>query len=358
MVTPIVADDESSEHFPLVTKEGWQRFVDEPSIAPDLIPVRDLKILSSHHLSAYDEARLDYHARLVVVATPTVRHVFTTGRRLVLLNRHQISGRRGLIVTGQAGTGKTTSITQLGRSHELLVRQRLGPAAAKGRLPVVYVTVPPKATPKMLAIEFARFLGLPVFRSDTQTDITNAVCDLLIKLRVELALVDEIHNISLATRAGAEASDQLKYLSERIPATFVLAGIDVAASGLFTGVRGKQIAGRYTVADTHPFPFGTSPQRLQWRQLIATLEGSLRLHRHKLDSLIKLDAYLHERTDGAIGSLSQLIRGVATEAILSGSEAITRKTLDAIELDQVAEAARIQRHRTSRQRRRLDAGHG
>jgi hypothetical protein len=49
----------------------------------------------------------------------------------------------------------------------------------------------------------------------TSVDITNAVCDLLIKLRVELALVDELHNISLATRAGAEASDQLKYLSER-----------------------------------------------------------------------------------------------------------------------------------------------
>ncbi|MEU6263533.1 hypothetical protein [Saccharopolyspora shandongensis] len=48
--------------------------------------------------------------------------MFTTGRRLVLLNRHQIAGGRGLIVTGQAGTGKTTAITQLGRDHELLVR--------------------------------------------------------------------------------------------------------------------------------------------------------------------------------------------------------------------------------------------
>ena len=34
--------------------------------------------------------------------------------------------------------------------------------------------------------------------------------------------IDEIHNVSLATRPGAEASDMLKYFSERIPATFVL----------------------------------------------------------------------------------------------------------------------------------------
>ena len=110
---------------------------------------------------AYDQDRLDYHSRLVVVATPVIRQVYATGRRLVLLNRHQVSARRGLIVTGAAGTGKTTAVTQLGRNHELLLRSRLGQQAAGGRVPVVYVTVPPSATPKMLAAEFARFAGLP-----------------------------------------------------------------------------------------------------------------------------------------------------------------------------------------------------
>jgi hypothetical protein len=219
VVTPPDAHDD--EHNPLTTKDGWRQFVDDAPVCPPMLSARAFNALAEEERLAYNEPRLDYHSRLVIVATPTVRNVFTTGRRLVLLNRHQISGRRGLIVTGQAGTGKTTAIAQLGRNHELLVRKRLGPAAA-GRLPVVYVTVPPRATPKMLAIEFARFLGLPVVRQETQTSITNAVCDLLIKMRVELALVDEIHNLNIATQAGAEASDQLKYLSERIPATFVL----------------------------------------------------------------------------------------------------------------------------------------
>jgi hypothetical protein len=44
--------------------------------------------------------------------------------------------------------------------------------------------------------------------------------------------VDQIHNLNIATRAGAEASDTLKYFSERIPATFVLAGISVERAGL------------------------------------------------------------------------------------------------------------------------------
>jgi hypothetical protein len=99
-----------------------------------------------------------------------------------------------------------------------------------------------------------------------------------------------------------------------------------------------------------PFPYGGTAQREQWKALIATLEQSLRLHRHQPGHLERLDAYLHERTDGMIGSLSHLIRGAAVEAILDGTEKIARETLDRIGLDYAAEAARTRR-RTARRRR-------
>jgi len=49
--------------------------------------------------------------------------------------------------------------------------------------------------------------------------------------------VDEIHNLNLATRNGAEVSDTLKYFSERIPATFVFSELangraDLPESGI------------------------------------------------------------------------------------------------------------------------------
>ncbi|MEV0074332.1 TniB family NTP-binding protein [Amycolatopsis sp. NPDC050768] len=105
------------------------------------------------------------------------------------------------------------------------------------RFPVVYITVAPEATPRMVAAEFARFLGLPFTARHNLADITNAVCAVLCDVGCELVLVDEIHNLNLATRAGAEVSDQLKYFSERIPATFVYAGIDVERANLFAGTR-------------------------------------------------------------------------------------------------------------------------
>jgi len=160
-----------------------------------------------------------------------------------------LSGLTG--VGGFSGsTGKTTAITQLGKNHQQLVhRDQPHPG---GSLPVAYVTVPPAATPKMLAVEFARFLGLPLPARFSQVELTNKVCDLLGTLRTTLILIDELHNLDLGTRVGAEESDQIKYLSERVPATFVLAGVDLEGNGLFAGRRGGQIASTARPARASP----------------------------------------------------------------------------------------------------------
>src|SRR5437879_7804459 len=135
----------------------------------------------------YDEYRLDYHTRLAAAATSTLRQVVTTGQRLTLLNRHAISARRGLILSGAAGTGKTTAITQLGKTHEATDRAR---HPGRERIPVIYVTVPPAATPRMLAMEFDRFIGLPVPARANMTDIIEAVCGVAIDTSVSMVLVD------------------------------------------------------------------------------------------------------------------------------------------------------------------------
>ena len=100
--------------------------------------------------------------------------------------------------------------------------------------------------------------------------------------------------------------------NERLPATFVYAGIDVEREGLLTGTRGQQIAGRFSMVRTGPFPRGP-----EWTALIAALETSLRLHHHTPGTLATLDTYLHQRT-----------------------ERITRTCLEQIEIDIAAESAR------------------
>ncbi|WP_235916500.1 ATP-binding protein [Antrihabitans cavernicola] len=277
----------------------------------------------------YDERRIAYHSELVVVETSTVRQIIHQGRLLMMLNQREISARRSLIVDGPWASGKSTTIKLLGKVHEQKVRSHW---PDHDRIPVVYITTPPKGSPRKLASEFAHFLGLPDKPRYNTTDIADAVCHVLTEARTDLVIVDEIHNLNLATSAGEDMSDHLKYFTEHMPATFVYAGINVERSGLFTGVRGKQISARSVLVHTGPFIFGD-----EWRSLVATLEAALRLYEHAPGTLTRNAKYLHQRTGGSISSLSQLIRTAALSAIVSGSEAVTRDLLDATVLDHAAE---------------------
>jgi hypothetical protein len=318
---------------PTTTLSGWRKFVDTATATFDLLPDAAWTSLSPVSREAYDEARITYHSELVVVATSTLLDVTKQGRLLTLLNRREISARRGLIVSGPWATGKSTALKQLSRTYELMIREH---SPRSDRVPVVYVTTPPKGSPRKLALEFARFLGLPPIRTSwNTTDIADAVCQVLIEARCDLVLVDEIHNLNLATAAGEDMSDHLKYFTEHLPATFVYAGINVERSGLFTGVRGKQIAGRCVLTSTGPFPY-----QQEWKSLVAAMESALRLHRHQAGTLADMDRYLHQRTGGMIGSLSHLIRAGAMMAILEGSEGITQGLLDGIPVDHSAQSLR------------------
>jgi hypothetical protein len=99
------------------------------------------------------------------------------------------------------------------------------------------------------------------------------------------------------------------------------------------GPRGDQVAGRFTLIPAAAFTPGQ-----EWATLIAALESTLRLYRHKDGTLITLADYLHRRTRGLIGSLLWLIRDAACWDGIDATEKITRKSLDQIAVDMTAQA--------------------
>ena len=56
-----------------------------------------------------DEARIAHHAEPAAVSTSAIAEITTEGRMLALMNQREIGARRGLIVSGDAATGKTTA---------------------------------------------------------------------------------------------------------------------------------------------------------------------------------------------------------------------------------------------------------
>jgi TniB protein len=314
------------------TLDGWRQFVDHDPLDLDLLPEAEWIRLDAGERLAYDEMRIKYHSELIVVETSTVAEVIRQGRLLTLLNQREVGARRGLIVSGPWATGKSTAIKQLGRAHELRVRQRY---PGTDRIPVVYVTAPPKGSPKKLATQFAHFLGMPPFKARAnEMDIATAVCDVLTDARADLVIVDEIHNVNLATSAGEDLSDHLKYFTEHLAATFVYAGINVESCGLFTGVRGQQIAARCVLTRTGKFAY-----QKEWLGIVTLMEQAIRLHGHQPGALVKHAKYLHQRTGGVISSLSHIVRAAAIGAILDGSEQLTRDLMDTISVDHSTESA-------------------
>jgi Bacterial TniB protein len=329
-VTPPAAGSAGSA-VQLTTLPGWRQFVAAVPSIPSLFAEQDWLALEDGKRAAHDEERLEHHSRLVVVQTPVIERIVKRGGDLIRMNRVAHYGRSGLMVSGPARTGKTTAVTQLGKTAEVMHRHRH--PRSRDDIPVIYITVPPAATGKMIAIELARFLGLPVPRRANITEVIESVCGICLDTRVTMIIVDELHNLDMGTRAGAEASDTLKYFSERLPVTFVYAGIGLDRGALLAGPRGDQVAGRFTLIPAAAFTTGQ-----EWATLIAALEGILRLYRHKDGTLVTLADYLHRRTRGLIGSLLWLIRDAACQAILDGTEKITRKSLDLIAVDMTAQA--------------------
>lgn len=100
----------------------------------------------------------------------------------------------------------------------------------------------------------------------------------------------------------------------------------------------------------HPVRLRHRRTETAWRSLIATLEQSLRLHRHQPGTLVEHSDYLYERTGGAIGSLSVLIRGAAVLAIEDETEQITLDLLNLIHLDHTATSTTPVRRRKTKGR--------
>jgi hypothetical protein len=99
-----------------------------------------------------DERRLDYHPSWRG-RHPALQHAVNTGRRLTLPNRLASAPPRADRL--RCGTRRQDHRDpQLGKT-QAAVDQRRQPRS--DRFPVVYVTVPPAATPRMLAVELARF---------------------------------------------------------------------------------------------------------------------------------------------------------------------------------------------------------
>ncbi|MFF6790596.1 AAA family ATPase [Streptomyces filamentosus] len=262
-------------------------------------------------VDAPDSSRIEYHAGLPL-HTPEVEDTIRRGEELALLNERSPGTRRGLVVSGESGTGKTTALLALGRSYT--ARARL--PAGSTRLPAVYVRVAPATTPRMFLAELARQLSVPVRERARTTELAHETSEALDRLGTGLVLVDEFEYLHPARGSATPLSDTVDYLCDRLPATFAFAGRSAALPRLAPSRRLLHL------------PLGALPYDASWVEYLARAEEALRLRKHTQGTLPDMADHLHRLTGGRADRLGYLLRSGAIRAVRDGTESLTLALFD------------------------------
>jgi hypothetical protein len=153
----------------------------------------------------------------------------------------------------------------------------------------------------------------------------------------------DIHLLELRREADRDANNHLKRLANDLQATFVYAGVGLSHGGfMHEGLYGTdavlaQISQRFKRVPVLPLRRSSQSERALWLGVLQVFEQELVLLQAKDGDLTSQADYLWQRTQGVIGSLTQLLTEATAEAIDSGAERITRKLLEGIDIGYAAE---------------------
>lgn len=309
------------------SKEGWRALVDARVERPERLSLAQFSALTAEERAAYNDARIRYSQAGAFISTPQLREVKRAVHERMLINADRTVGKLGVILSGEPGQGKTTTLMQIGKEHELRRRTTGHPAGAPGKIPVVYVAVPAQCTAKELLHEFTRFLALPSPKGATYGRLVEMVAHALRECGTELVLVDDVHHLDLRYRQNVEASDMLKQLYERCGGTFVYAGIAVEDTGLLSGSREGQIRKRFALHHAEPYRIGRKDERADWGDLLLALEDSMCLLEQPQGAILDVARELHALSGGEIGLLKDTLQLAAIRAIESETEKLDQRSL-------------------------------
>jgi hypothetical protein len=302
---------------------------------PERLSTREFKKLSEAAQKEYRQRRIEFLCNEHLLHTPDLDRLLEAGRKTLIRNGFPSNvARTGLAISGPSTVGKSSTILEIGRRHHR--KEMQGASGWDNFMPTAYVSFGMAHTPKMALMALARFLGLTFATRTNTMDIGEATVAVLNQLGTSLIIVDEVHNMSGVRHQDTEgAAGTLKWLTEHVNATFILAGIGLPSSALFTGTIGAQFGGRFNIYTMEPFSNNSANEREAWKKLVATFESYLLgvLMEHESGSLAAVSDEVFKvplsPTVGtyslphSIGTLKELLVSAALTAIMTGKEKVS-----------------------------------
>ncbi|MDQ3058004.1 MAG: ATP-binding protein [Pseudomonadota bacterium] len=331
---------------PIVRIEGWQNYVQRPNaVRPAMPSIDEFAAMQNKEKKEFAKQRKKYHAEMPLLETPALSRIHADSIRLAAMNYSSPPGARmGIVLDGLGTVGKSSTAMELGKKYELSWRKNILPRIQGGNfsrpIPVVYVTL----TGVIAINDFNRlitsFMGISVPESAKTSWLSNRIIDATQECGTSLIIIDDIHFLQMRNRTAQTVNNHLKSLASCVSATFVYAGINVEGSGLLAEGKSKEKAFASQTQHrfkTFPiFPFAKTSS--DFKALLSTFEASLALMNQPLGTLAGMSDFIHDRTGGFMGAISNLIREGANIAIDNGSEKLSQTLLEKVKLAFASEA--------------------
>lgn len=326
----------------LTDRDGLHQNLSTRIPRPAVKTAADVAALNANERNAYNDSRIRFLSGGLDVTTPQVRTVIDNVETIHAGNSACIGTQNGLLLSGEAGSGKTTTAKMLMKHVFREYGTSFPDFADHGHTPVVFIEVPAGSTPKLMMTHFAQFFGLAIARAETMASIQHRVVATLNAANTQLIVVDELQNLIASNRGNGESIDVLRSLHNQVPATFVYSGVELLKSELLSGPRGQQLSARCIPMELTRYNVRNAAQQTQWDGLIGTFEKALPLNAQEPDSLRLLADALAMKANGSLGTLRQILAGAAIDLIRNPAgrpERITAELIDAKAVDLAAQKA-------------------
>ena len=331
---------------PIVRVEGWQSFAQKTSAVRPIMPTTDVfAAMGSREKKEFAKQRKKYHSEMPLIETPELSRIHSEAIRLASMNYVSPAGARmGIVLDGLGTVGKSSIATALGKKYENSWRKNIFPKIQNSNfsipIPVVYVTLPGFVAIKDFNRLITSFMGISVPATASVSWLNERIIDAMQACGTSLVIIDDIHFLEMRNRSAHLVNNHLKYLANCVSATFVYAGINVEGSGLLAEGNSKEKA--YVSQTQHRFktfsiaPFSKNSQ--DFKSLLSSFEVSLALMSQPQGTLVQFSDFIHDRTAGFMGAISNLLREGANMAIDQGHEKLSRTLLENVKLAYASEA--------------------
>lgn len=224
-----------------------------------------------------------------------------------------------LLLVGPTNNGKTMIVEKFRRSHPQV--DAIDADEGVAQIPVLKIQMPSGPDERRFFGAILEELGMGLWPSDHLATRQSDAVRLMRATSVRMLIIDELHNLLAGGRTQQRRLlNLLRWVGNELQIPLVGVGTVEALRAIRSD---DQLANRF-----EPLPLPLWADDEAYRRLLGTLEALLPLRKSSGLAEPLLAKAIFARSEGVLGEIIAIVTRAATEAVRSGTEAITPRLIE------------------------------